>query len=325
MALKTKKIQFIFFIYWFLLAYVIAALVFWFLALSHQNEKMHIYQMQQLNKSDANYQKNRADIQQDNKRKKMQYAGEGGTFLLVLLAGAIFVFRSVKKQLQLSRQQQNFMIAVTHELKTPVAISKLNLETLQKRKLEPVQQQRLMQNTLQEINRLDALCNNMLVSSQIEAGAYNMLREEVNLNQLCCALADDFSQRFTSRKINCIDYHEILFINADVVLIQIALSNLLENALKYSPRQSEVDMVLTTDKLFASIQIKDKGPGIEEEEKKKVFKKFYRLGNEATRSAKGTGLGLYLTQNIIDAHKGKINIEENPGGGSIFIVLLPLA
>ncbi|MEO6405295.1 MAG: ATP-binding protein [Ferruginibacter sp.] len=325
MPFKTKKPALIFIIYWFLLAYIIAALIFWFLALNIQNDKMLLYKQEQLKTEDTSYATSLAGIKQENKRKKMQYAGEGATFLLLIIAGAIFVYRSVKNQLAISKQQQNFMIAITHELKTPVAISKLNLETLQKRKLEPPQQQRLMQNTLQEINRLDTLCNNMLVSSQIEAGGYRMVEEKINLSMLCFTIAEEFSQRFADRKINCEINETDIFIEADPVLIQIVISNLVENALKYSPKESPVEIKVDTIKKFATLQVIDNGPGIPEPERKKIFRKFYRLGNDATRKAKGTGLGLYLSEKIINAHNGTILNKDNPAGGSIFMVNIPLA
>ncbi|MFX9696122.1 histidine kinase dimerization/phospho-acceptor domain-containing protein, partial [Acinetobacter baumannii] len=81
--------------------------------------------------------------------------GEGVTFLALIIIGAVFVFRATRRQLKLSQQQQNFMMAVTHELKTPIAITQLNLETLQKRKLEEDKQQKLISNTLQEARRLN--------------------------------------------------------------------------------------------------------------------------------------------------------------------------
>ncbi len=323
MPFKTKKTAFVFIIYWFLLAYIIAALVFWFLELNRQNDKMVDYQQEQL-KHDPLSGNSLAAINQEKKRKITQYTGEGAIFLLVIIAGAVFVYRSVKKQLVLSRQQQSFMIAVTHELKTPVAISKLNLETLQKRKLEPLQQQRLIDNTLQEINRLDTLCNNMLLSSQIEAGGYRMANEEINLSMLCYTVAEEFSQRHAGRKINCGIDDKAIFIEGDSMLIQIVISNLLENAIKYSPKNTEVEIDVSAINQHAIVAVKDNGPGIAIEERRKIFKKFYRLGNEATRMAKGTGLGLYLTQRIIKAHKGTILVNENPAGGSIFMVSIPL-
>ena len=318
---KPKKIRSIFFIYWILLAYIMAALVFWFITLNNQNIEMSELRKQGFKENAATYQEQVAKIEDEKQRKIKQYAGEGTTFLLVIVAGAIFFYRSVKRQLKISQEQQNFMMAITHELKTPIAVAKLNLETIQKRKLDEAQQQRLLHNTLQETNRLDTLCNNMLISSQIEAGGYRVEQEELDLYQLVNNCANDFITRFPQRVIEK-NIQEAVYIKGDMVLMQIAVNNLLENALKYSPKNMPITIKLMVEDETAQLQVIDNGPGIEEREKKKVFEKFYRLGNEATKRAKGTGLGLYLTRKIIYNHGGNIFILNNPHGGSIFTIQL---
>ncbi|MEO7767445.1 MAG: histidine kinase dimerization/phospho-acceptor domain-containing protein, partial [Ferruginibacter sp.] len=132
---------------------------------------MATFEISQVKYTQTDYKRRLEEITNIEKRKTAQYVGEGSIFLLFILSGAVFIYKAVKRQFKSGQQQQNFMMAVTHELKTPIAITKLNLETLQKRKLDDVQQQRLLQNTIQEANRLNALCNNMLLASQMEAGA----------------------------------------------------------------------------------------------------------------------------------------------------------
>ena len=324
MPFKSKKINFLFITYWFLLAYIVAALVWWYIALSQQNDQMIELKTMDLKKDDPAYESKRDAIQQEKKRKTAQYLGEGAIFFLLISAGAIFVFRSANRQLKISRQQQNFMIAVTHELKTPIAITKLNLETLQKRKLEESQQQKLLQNTLQEANRMNALCNNMLLSSQIEAGGYRMANEEINFSLLVQECLSEFKSRFPQRNFTN-EIKEEIFIMADQLLIQMAVNNLIDNALKYSSRENSVGIKLQSLNNHALLQVADEGPGIQESEKKKVFEKFYRTGNDATRHAKGTGLGLYLTKKIIKSHDGKISIADNHPSGCIFIIQLEQA
>ncbi|MDQ2753820.1 MAG: two-component sensor histidine kinase, partial [Bacteroidota bacterium] len=158
--------------YWFLLVYILVALVFWYFELQRQNQQMYQYRLEQLKKEDTGFRQQLLVIEDAKHRKTSQYIGEGATFLFLILLGAVFVYRATRKQLLLSQQQQNFMMAVTHEFKTPIAVTRLNLETLQKRKLEEAQQQKLISNTLQETARLNTLTNNILISSQLEAGAY---------------------------------------------------------------------------------------------------------------------------------------------------------
>ncbi|MBC7936009.1 MAG: two-component sensor histidine kinase [Rhizobacter sp.] len=262
-----------------------------------------------------------ARIESDHDRKVKQYAGEGATFFLIILVGAILVYRAVKKQLKISQEQQHFMMAITHELKTPIAVSKLNLETMQKRKLDEEQQQRLLRNTLHETERLDALCNNLLVSSQMESEGYKILKDEINFSSLVASCINDFNIRFSQRNI-VEEIAEDVIVSGDPMLLQIVVNNLLENALKYSPKEALVKISLQQNLSFAELKVIDKGPGIAATDKKKVFEKFHRLGNEATKRAKGTGLGLYLCKKIVIRHEGSVLITDNPQGGSIFTVQL---
>ncbi len=317
---KSKKIQRIFLVYWCLLGYTIAALIFWFIALNMQNEKMISLQIKDLDISGENYNTGLARLQKEKKKKTAQYAGEGVTFFLVILAGAIFIFRLVRRQLKQSLQQQNFMMAITHELKTPIAVAQLNLETLQKRKLDEGQQQRLIHNTLQETERLNNLCNNMLFSSQIESDGYRMTREEVNFSGIIESSSQHFINRFSNKPINCYIQPDI-FINGDAMLLEMAFNNLLDNAIKYSPKSAPVDIRLEL-KDHIILSITDQGSGINEMDKKKVFEKYYRGGNPATKAAKGTGLGLYLTFRIIKAHGGEIKIADHQPAGTVFSVYL---
>ncbi len=319
---KTKKIKYIFFIYWFLLVYIVAALVWWFIALNNQNKKMANYKIQELQVKNAVYTEQVKKINIEKKRKTIQYAGEGITFFLVIVAGAAVVFYLVRKELRQSQQQQNFMMALTHELKTPIAVTKLNLETLQKRKLDETQQQRLLQITLQEANRLNTLCNNMLLSSQIEASGFRISTEEINFSQLVYDCAQDFTLRFPQRSI-VTQLQDELFTNGDKLLLQLAVNNLIDNAVKYSSKEAVITLTLQIINNLIALQVKDLGKGIVNDEKDKVFTKFYRTGNAATKAAKGTGLGLYLALKIVQEHNGNISMTDNIPTGCIFTITIP--
>ena len=319
--MKPKKIQSALIIYWVLLAYIIAALIWWFIALGRQNESMSRYKLDELQKNDINFAEKEKKILKDKSKKTAQYIGEGGTFLLLILAGATFVFRAVRRELKSSAEQQNFMMAITHELKTPIAVTKLNLETLQKHKLAEAQQHRLISNTLQETNRLDTLCNNLLISSQIEGGGYKANFEEQDFSLLVSQCVNEFVTRYPNRQIiEKVD--KDVFVNGDFFLLQIAVNNLIENAIKYSPKGSDVNVWVSKNDGQATLKVIDVGVGISSEDKEKIFQKFYRAGNEATKRAKGTGLGLYLTSRICKEHKGNLKIEENVTVGSIFTLSL---
>ena len=219
----------------------------------------------------------------------------------------------------MAQQQQNFMMAITHELKTPIAIAKLNLETLQKHKLEESRQQKLISATLQEANRLNTLTNNILISSQLEGGDYKLLKEELDFSSLASNCVLDFRSRFPERKITGHIENEI-DINGDTLLLQILINNLLDNAIKYTPASAAIGCSLEKTAKGIFLRVTDNGPGIAEEEKKKIFERFYRIGNEQVRKAKGTGLGLYLCKKIAADHHAVIQVTNNQPAGSIFTV-----
>ena len=316
---KPRRIRFIFVIQWVLLIYILAALIWWFIALNKQNRQMAVYETEVIKKDDPSNIKALANVLEVKKRKTAQYLGEGFVFFLFIITGAVFIYRAVNKQLKTSLQQQSFMMAITHELKTPIAIAKLNLETLQKRKLDDNQQQRLLQNTLQETNRLNALCNNMLLATQMDDGGYVVTKEEINFSDLVSDCVNDFIVRFPQRQFRSNLSHNIC-IMGDSLLLQMAVNNLLDNANKYSGKEAAITIILREADNKISLQIKDEGKGITQEDKKKIFDKFYRAGNVATKAAKGTGLGLYLTKKITLQHKGSVFVTDNELTGSIFTI-----
>ena len=316
---RKRRLAVITVAYWFLLVYITAALIWWFIALQRQNVLMTDYRMQELQKEEPGNEVRKSMIAEEHKRKTAQYIGEGFTFMLVIFAGALFVYRATRNQIRLTHQQQNFMMAVTHELKTPIAVAKLNLETLLKRKLEVSQQDKLIQNTLHETDRLNDLCNNILLASQLEGGGYKLSHEKLNLSKLVKECVMQFRGRYPNRIIEAVFDNEI-FLTGDEWLLKIAVNNLIENALKYSPWEKPVRVNLDQSDAEIRLQVLDEGSGVPDAEKSKVFEKFYRLGDESTRKAQGTGLGLYLTRKIAEDHKGRAEVMDNSPAGSIFMI-----
>ncbi|MEP6468054.1 MAG: histidine kinase dimerization/phospho-acceptor domain-containing protein, partial [Parafilimonas sp.] len=181
---RKRRLTFITLTYWFLLLFIIAAWVWWFISLQNQNNQMLKYKLVQLKKDDVAYLQRLNLINEEHRRKTAQFVSEGITFVLVTLVGAVFVYRSVRKQFLLTKQQHNFMMAVTHELKTPIAVVNLNLETLQKRKLDEEKQQHIIASTLKESDRLNDLTTKILISSQFESGNYITDNEHINFSAL---------------------------------------------------------------------------------------------------------------------------------------------
>ena len=320
-SLKIKRLRTIYFLYWILLTYIVAALIWWFIALSRQNKIMTDYKLGEIRTSEPGNQQQVAKIRDEQKRKTAQYIGEGVTFLLLIVIGAVVVFRAVRRQFIQSQQQHNFIMAITHELKTPIAITRLNLETLQKRRLSSEQEQQLISNTLQEAGRLNTLCNNLLLASRIEAGDYKLTHERIDMADLVADSIQDYATRFPRRIIN-LNISPDCFVYGDRLMLQMVVNNLLDNAIKYSGKEALVHIELRKDDNVVKLLVRDEGKGIPDHEKSNIFSKFYRVGNVHTKEAKGTGLGLYLTKKIVEQHKGIIKVSDNVGQGTVFEVNL---
>lgn len=318
MAIPKKKLALITVAYWLVLAYAIAALLFWFIALNNQSNQMISLKLEGLNKNSSNYEQQVNQLTSTQKRKKAQYLGEGITFLAIILLGATFVYKAIRKQLRLSAQQQNFLMAVTHELKTPIAVTQLNLETLKKRKLEPEKQEKIINNTLLEANRLNNLCNNILFSSQFEANAYVNNWEEVELDCLINQIVEQHKKR--NATATYVTHLQELNILGDKVLLEILINNLLDNAIKYSPTPANITISLENKNNKALFSVSDNGIGVSAIEKIKIFDKFYRVGAENRRTTKGTGLGLFLCKKITEVHKAQILVSNNLPQGTTFTV-----
>ncbi len=324
-----KRLRRTTFIFWMLLFYIVAALVWWFISLERQNREMAYKEYENLRLQSPSLTTfelagKLEQIDSEAKRNTGKYIAEGLTFLFLIIIGALFVNRSIRQQFRLQQQQQNFMMAVTHELKTPISITRLNLETLQRYNLEPEKQKKIIRTALDETARLNFLTNNILISSQLESDRYNATKEELDLSNLVKDCVQDFQNRFPGRNISG-DIDEDADMKGDALLLQMLVNNLLENAIKYSPKESAITASLKNYRSGIELQLKDNGPGIPDTEKNKVFDKFYRVGSEATRKTQGTGLGLYLCRKIARQHNGDISVTDNLPSGSTFTVVFKTA
>lgn len=320
----SKRFRIITIIYWLLLLYIVAALVWWFVTLEKQNQhltdlRFNELRLQKEKLEPAKFTEQFVRIEDDSKRNTKKYIAEGVTFLILILIGAFFVYRSVRRQFRMQLQQQNFMMAVTHELKTPISVAKLNLETLQKYQLDADKQTKLIRMTLQETSRLDTLINNILVSSQLEGGGYIFSKEELDFSSLFKDCIRESKSRYPDR-IFVEEVEPEIEISGDSLLLQLMISNLLENAVKYSPKEKPIICRLKKAGNDAILNIIDEGVGVKDEEKAKIFEKFYRTGNESTRKTQGTGLGLYLCRKIGEDHNADISVTNNIPAGTNFAI-----
>ncbi|WP_432709483.1 sensor histidine kinase [Pedobacter sp.] len=247
--------------------------------------------------------------------------GEGSVFLFLLCIGAYFLHRSIKKEDRLHEQQTNFLLSVTHELKSPLAAIKLSLQTIVKRDLDRARQQSLLSNSLKDIERLDDLVENMLLATKIENRSYSFPKEEFDFSELVQKVSDrlqihtcDCDQNITT------NIQPGVKLSGDPFALSSVLTNLLENAVKYSGPCAKVSVELSKVNGHAFLKVADNGPGIPDEEKMLIFDKFYRVGDERVRKAKGTGLGLFIVKEVLQNHDADISVKDNVPQGTIFEV-----
>ena len=255
-------------------------------------------------------------------KKKMMILGEGGVFLLILLTGFYLIKRSHDKEIELAKQEQNFMLAITHELNSPLAAIKLNIETLMKRSLPADKVRMVLARTAQESERLNHLVNNILATSRMEKTGFELFPENVDLVAHLKSLVKKFSIYFPQKIV--VDSDQEVNTEIDVLAFELILQNLIENASKYSEDESQIEIRLVSKENHICLKVIDSGIGINDEEKQNVLSKFYRVGDESTRKSKGTGLGLYLVSSLVDQMEGKLRITNNAPKGTIFTVEIPV-
>jgi signal transduction histidine kinase len=256
------------------------------------------------------------------KRQEWMILGEASVFVLSLLIGIVFINRGYHKEILAAKQSSNFLLSITHELKSPIASIRLGFETLQRKKLSEEQSHVLLKNGINDTDRLNNLVSDLLLSARLES-TYQLNTELFSLEILIDECVQLLKQKFPSAIIKVNLIKEIPEILADYSAIRSVIINLLENAVKYSDSVPEIIIGLTSNNERCNIEISDKGIGIDQSERKKIFEKFYRVGNEDQRKTKGTGLGLYIVDQIVRAHNGSITVSSNQPKGTIFNVFLP--
>jgi len=247
--------------------------------------------------------------------------GEGLVFFAILVVGLWRIRVSFKKELQLSQRQNNFLLSVTHELKTPLAANKLYLQTLQKHDLIEEKRHDLLKKAVIENQRLELLIDNILNASRLENNALKPSKEKVNLSEFIHQLIERTRKRNPNVQI-IENIPTEATLNADLFFIETIFNNLIENAIKYAGNQSPIQVILEKMEKKVKLSVKDNGPGIPKEDRPYLFQKFFRVGNEETRKQKGSGLGLYIVSELVKSHGGTITFSENEPSGVIFEVTL---
>ncbi|PPL00849.1 His Kinase A (phospho-acceptor) domain-containing protein [Parapedobacter indicus] len=253
--------------------------------------------------------------------RKAMIIGEGIFFMLIFMVGALKLKRAFVREHKIQQQQQNFLLAVTHELKSPLASIKLAIQTILKRDLSKEQRDQFLSNSLKDIERLDDLVGNVLIATKLENLRYNFPKEQIDLTELVKNVAGRLQIHSCTSQVIKTELQSDIQIEGDRFAITNVVTNLIENAVKYSPPCAHVVVKLAAENGNVLFSVADHGIGIADHEKKLIFNKFYRVGNEDTRKTKGTGLGLYIVKTVLERHRAQISIKDNVPSGSIFEVI----
>ena len=256
-------------------------------------------------------------------RRVWMYGLEGVVMVLLLFWGIIWIYRSLQNRLNLKRQQSNFLLSITHELKTPLASIKLYLETLLKRpNLDKVQAEIMMRNSLSDVTRLRDLVENLLMAAQLDTHKFTLSFSSIDVSALIQEVADKYVFPRNLQHRLKVQIQPGVYANVDAIALEMVIINLLSNAFKYSPNEKPVTITLQKESSEVKIKVIDEGKGISDEDKKSLFGKFYRAEDENVRKSKGTGLGLFIVKNLLNHHNATIIANDNAPSGVIFEITL---
>ncbi|HWB62806.1 MAG TPA: HAMP domain-containing sensor histidine kinase [Chitinophagales bacterium] len=319
-------------IFYVVFAYILAFALWWAYLLYEKNETAY-HEKVELNSIEYKRDNPHGDytttdsylqIHIKYERQKLMIVGEGSVFIVLLLLGLMMVRRVFVREMELAAQQRNFLLSITHELKSPVSTVKLSLQTMLKRKLEAEQANKLVNNSLVDMDRLESLIDNILFAARIERDEPGFANDEINISEIVSQSTERAGQNKKGITVNA-EVMPDVFLHADAIGFTSVVNNLLENAIKYSGTGKSVSVKLKQEGPLVTMLVADEGIGIAQKERSRIFEKFYRVGSEDTRNTKGTGLGLYIVKRFVEIYRGHISVEDNQPKGTVFRVSFPVA
>lgn len=252
---------------------------------------------------------------------------EGPFFVAVILSMLALIGRSLREERELKRSHQNFLSAVTHEFKTPVATLRLLVETAQMRDLDAGRRREYLARMAGEVDRLERTSEQVLAAARLEQGPLPARLEPRDLRDVVARLVAAHRPSLEARgaELRLERPDAPLLVSLDEDAFALVVGNLLDNAVKYAPEdRRDVTVHLEGRGDTVAMHVDDRGLGVPEAERERIFERFHRSGDESTRRTTGTGLGLHLVRSTVEAMNGWVRVEDNPEGtGSRFTVTLP--
>jgi hypothetical protein len=248
---------------------------------------------------------------------------EGLVLLVAILAGVYVIFLYWRRQAALTREQRNFISQVSHEFKSPLASLQLHLETIRLRRLPPEQMDAFLGIMLDDTARLRNLVDNLLNTNRLEQRKIRLDLQTVNLSELVTDFLTQQEATLPAKARLTAHIAPGLQARIDPEVLKMALRNLLENAVLYSPEPPDITCTLQSVGHWCHLSIRDKGRGLSPKDRKKVFRMFYRV-RKSDETIRGSGLGLFIVRAVVWRHKGKVWLEsEGIGKGTTVHIRLP--
>lgn len=245
------------------------------------------------------------------------------------LIGNLVIAHDVTREKMIEKMKTEFVSLVAHQLRTPLSAIKWTLKILLDKELGEIteEQQDFLQKTYQSNERMISLINDLLNVARIEEGRYLYKTILTSLERIVQSVIESYEGEISRRKLKFrFEKPERLLsrVAVDVEKITLVVQNLLDNAVRYTPEGGEVTISLGRGKKEVEFSIKDTGVGIPKDQQNRVFTKFFRGANVIRLDTEGSGLGLFIVKNIIEAHGGKIRLESEENKGSTFYFTLPV-
>lgn len=245
---------------------------------------------------------------------------------IIFLTGGFLIFRNLRKEMKLTQIKSDFISNVSHEIRTPLALISMYAETLEMDRVKNEEKKKEYYSViLSETQRLSVIVNRILNFSKMESGkrVYNFTTTDINkvVEQVMRTYGFHLKNKGFTYNISLTP--DLPNINADAEALSEVIINLIDNAIKYSTENKHIDLNTDQTQNQVIIEVRDKGVGISSENQKFVFEKFFRVAKgDLAYAARGTGLGLTIVKNIVDAHNGRIELSSSPGQGSSFKIVL---
>jgi len=295
-----------------IIGYIIAFFIWWsFLLIRTENERFYL---ENLNYSIEETDTLASERLKSHQRNKRMIVMEGSVFILLLAGLSYWVVRMIRNRERFLENKKNFLLSAAHELRSPLASLKLNLQTLAKKDLSQPQKERLLELSLKETERLVQLTDKALLVTKIDSDNNKFALPSVNISEL---YKNYLIEKWPNENRLSANIDPDSYVLGEENILKSVLNNLVENALKYTSGNVQVELKKKMDKIVLTVV--DQGPMIPVEEQAKIWDMFYRVGDEMTRTKDGLGLGLYLVKETVENLSGSVDLQGN-GQGNVFVV-----